>query len=516
MNGKIAMNVKNQMSLFDIGTDISSPADKAEFDKIEAAALANRAQTLATISTIASIVAQSATPPFSLIDPYSAGLMAIGHVIDSLKLLDIEESNITVHGLVEKVATDLERQFHALKAESSITDFPWRSDIETWARGIVEKLLCKKGMGKATDRLFSTESDCYYDFQHSLLEEKEDNGGKGRIYVKPTTACLTLYLGTLTQSIGDAQAAFAAVIQRQIKRGEYQAALQSALEHQRVTKQYCIEIRKFKRKILSDAEHQGWSADVLPLIRKTQDEVEDAMQSVTELDLHLDESFDMLPRDKQAMAEKVQNVIRQSRTAYRELQATMIELPLLYHRCIESQGFASRQIPLPSMRDDVFKPFFFEITNKEAFAAACDALIFGCLAPAPVMLNDSIAATEVLLRPASADEIRDESEGLECVDEESASFLIFDEETRQRAREILLKAAQAPTEPPVTLSAIASGLCDEGFFEEAACVALMVTNAWTHRKPVGGALAPTRTYDKFTCAACTGDDYQLSLIEASP
>lgn len=508
---------KDQMSLFDAGSDISSPpSDKAEFEKMEAAALANRAQTIATISTVSSLVAHSSTPPFSLIDPYSAGLMAIGHVIDSLKLLDIEDSNLTVQGLVERVAADLERQFQALKNEKSIEELPWRSEVEGWARGIVDKLLCKKGMGKATDRLFSTENDSYYDFHHSLLEEKEDIGGKGRIYVKPTTACLTLYLGTLTQSIGDAQAAFAAVIQRQIRRGEYQAALQSALEHQRVTKQYCIEIQKFKRKILSDAEHQGWSADVLPLIKKTQDDVEDAMRGVTELDLHLDESFEMLPRDKQAMAEKVQNVIRQSRTAYRELEATLIELPLLYHRCIESQGFASRHIPLPSMRDDVFKPFFFEITDRDAFSAACDALIWGCLAPAPVALLDPVAATEVLLRPTASEEVRDESEGLECVDEEEAPFLIFDEETRRKARETLVEAERAAADSPVRLSTLVTDLCREGFHEEAACVALMVTSAWTHRKPVAGSLTPARNYQSFACAACRGDDYLLSNIEAAP
>lgn len=511
-----SMKQKDQMSLFDSGIDTSSViADKEEFEKIEAAALANRAQTVATVSTIASIVAHSSTPPFSLIDPYSTGLMAIGHVIDSLKLLDIEESNITVHGLMERVAVDLERQFQALKKEGSISALPWRSEIEIWSRGVVDKLLCKKGMGKTTDRLFSTETGSFYDFHHSLLEEKEDISGKGKIYVKPTTACLTLYLGTLTQSIGDAQAAFAAVIQRQIRRGEYLAALQSALEHQRVTKQYCIEIQKFKRKILSDAEHQGWSANILPLIQKTQDEVEDAMRSVTELDLHLDDSFELLPRDKQSMAEKVQNVIRQSRTAYRELQATMIELPLLYHRCIESQGFASRHIPLPSMRDDVFKPFFFQITDGEAFSTSCDALVYGCLVPAPVALLDPLAVTEVLLRPTSAEEVRDESEALECVDEEAAEFLVFDEETRQRAKDILVQAAKTALDSPVTLSGIATELCEEGFYEEAACVALMVTNAWTHRKPVAATLTPVRTYRKFICAACVGDDYQLSTIEAT-
>jgi hypothetical protein len=206
------MPYQNQMSLFGPRPDEYSQAvDRAEFEKVEAAALNTRAQTIATLSTIATIIAQSSSPPFSLIDPYTTGLMTIGHVIDSLKLLDIEDSNLTVHDLVEKVTTDLENQFEALRAEKAIDSMPWRAEIEAWSRGIVDKLLCKKGMGKKVDRLFNTETALFYDFQHSLLEEREKSTGKGGIHVKPTTACLTLYVGTLTQSIGDAQAAFAAV-----------------------------------------------------------------------------------------------------------------------------------------------------------------------------------------------------------------------------------------------------------------------------------------------------------------
>ena len=504
---------KFQMSLFGPGPDAAAQElDRDEFDKIEAAALATRAQTIATLSTIATIIAHSSSPPFSLIDPYTAGLKAIGHVIDSLKLLDIEDSNLTVHDLVDRVSADLERQFEALRAEQAIDQMPWRSEIETWSRGIVDKLLCKKGMGKKIDRLFDTESALFYDFQHSLLEEREKSTGKGGIHVKPTTACLTLYLGTLTHSIGDAQAAFAAVIQRQIRRGEYHAALQSALEHQRVTKQYCVEIRQFRRKILSDAGRQGWSADVMPLIEKTQNEVDDAMTSVTELEGHLDDNFESLPRDKQSLAEKVLMVIRQSRTAYRELQAIMIELPRLYHKCIESQGFASRHIPLPSMRDDVFLPLFYQVTDKVQFGKACDAINFGCASPIPPVLFDPIAGTENLLKPTTQEEIRDDSAGLECMDEESAALTIFDAETIRKARETLLESCASA---PVTLSQITGALCKEAYYEEAICVALMTTNAWVHRKLIEGVLKPTRTYQTYACASCSGDDYLIAREESS-
>ncbi len=508
------MKNNNQMSLFGPAPDTSSlEVNKADFDKVEAVALTTRSQTIATLSTIAAIIANSSSPPFSLIDPFTVGLKAIGHVIDSLKLLDIEDSNLTVHDLVELVTADLEKQFEALCTDKSIPMMPWRSEIDAWSRGIVDKLLCKKGMGKKIDRLFNTESGHFYDFQHSLLEEREKITGKGGIHVKPTTACLTLYLGTLTQSIGDAQAAFAAVIQRQIRRGEYHAALQSALEHQRVTKQYCVEIQQFRRKILSDAGRQGWSADVMPLIEKTQNEVDDAMSSVTELESHLDDNFESLPRDKQSLAEKVLMVIRQSRTAYRELQAIMIELPRLYHKCIESQGFASRHIPLPSLRDDLFLPLFYQVTDKEQFKKVCDAINFGCVSPTPHLLFDPIAATEVLLKPTTQEEIRDDSVGLECMDEESVTLSIFDEETIRKAKRTLLETVTAS---PATLSHITGELCHEEFYEEAICVALMVSNAWVHRKLIEGALKPTRTYETYACASCSGDDYLITREEIGP
>ncbi|MSN24920.1 MAG: hypothetical protein GJV46_03530 [Geobacter sp.] len=59
-----------------------------EFERMESAALRNRSQTVATLSTIASIVAQSATPPFLHIDPHTTGLLAIGHPRETI-LLDL-------------------------------------------------------------------------------------------------------------------------------------------------------------------------------------------------------------------------------------------------------------------------------------------------------------------------------------------------------------------------------------------------------------------------------------------
>ena len=54
---------QSQMPLFGSGPDASTQeVDRAEFDKIEAAALTTRAQTIATLSTIATIVAQSSSP----------------------------------------------------------------------------------------------------------------------------------------------------------------------------------------------------------------------------------------------------------------------------------------------------------------------------------------------------------------------------------------------------------------------------------------------------------------------
>jgi hypothetical protein len=235
-------------------TDLLSGSDAAiardEFERIESAALRNRSQTIATLSTITSIVAQTSTPPFSHIDPHTTGLMAIGHAIDSLRLLDIETSDLTVRALEAHVASDLKRQFAALATDGIIGEVPNTEDIEAWGKGVVDKLLCRKEHGSQTEMMFDTESGKFYEFQHALLEEFARGGA---IYVRPTAACLTLYLGTLTQGIGDVQTALAAVIQRQIARGEYHAALQTAHEHQRITRQHGEKIRTLRRRILSNA-----------------------------------------------------------------------------------------------------------------------------------------------------------------------------------------------------------------------------------------------------------------------
>jgi hypothetical protein len=48
-----------------------------EFERMEAATLRNRPQTVATLATIATLVVHTSTPPFSHIDPYTTGLLAI-------------------------------------------------------------------------------------------------------------------------------------------------------------------------------------------------------------------------------------------------------------------------------------------------------------------------------------------------------------------------------------------------------------------------------------------------------
>lgn len=505
------MSDQDQMSLmFATDDDSSVPlVNNDEFEKFEAAALTTRAQNIATLSTIATIVAQSTTAPFSLIDPYTAGLMAIGHAIDSLRLLDIDESDLTVQGLESKVADDLTMQFEALQRSKQIETMPSRADIESWGKGIVNKLLCKKGVGKAVDTLFSTASGSFFDFQHSLLEEyqKNDTGG---IYVRPTHACLTLYLGTLTQSVGDTQVAFAAVIQRQISRGEYHAALQSALEHRRVTKQHCEVIRTLRRRVLSNAGRYGWDAAILPEIKAAENDVNDAMSSVTELELHLENGLDTLPRDKQSLAEKVLNVIRQSRIAYRELQAITMELPKLYSECIASQGFASRHIPLPSMYTDVFSPFFNEITNKAALLTACDVINSCFILATPPKLYDALAATELLLKPMTQEEIRDDSTKIEFIDEEELSRAIFDTEVISKAIGTIREMASMT---PMKLSDIITFLCKEDFFEESICVALIVSGAWTHNRLIDNAYSAERTYEKFECSVCGGDDFIIQRQE---
>lgn len=107
---------------------------RAEFERMEAVALKNRAQTITTLSTLTSIVAQTATPPFSFIDPHTTGLLALGYAIDSLRLLDIETSDLTVKDLEARIESDLRLQFTALAAEGVIPEIPETKDIEVWAR----------------------------------------------------------------------------------------------------------------------------------------------------------------------------------------------------------------------------------------------------------------------------------------------------------------------------------------------------------------------------------------------
>ena len=506
--------MQNKQTFFNFD-DVSDPSSqdateeevanaRDEFDRLEAAALRNRSQTVATLSTIASIVAQTATPPFSHIDPHTTGLRAIGHAIDSLRLLDIETSDMTVRDLEACVALDLKRQFAALTADRTITGLPETEDIEAWGKGVVDKLLCRKEHGSQTEMMFDTESGKFYEFQHALLEEYARGGA---IYVRPTAACLTLYLGTLTQGIGDIQTALAAVIQRQIARGEYHAALQTAHEHQRITRQHGEKIRTLKRRILSNAGRYSWNSTVLPEIQVAQRDVEDAISADTTLEELLDASMDNLPKERRPLAQRVLQVIKSCRNAYRELQTLAMELPRLYSSCIASQGFTSTHIPLPSMLHDVFTPLFSEVTESKALLAACDVANAIFALPRPPVLHDIVAETELLLKPGLSAETRDMSpDGDELLDEEDLALSIFDEVTITKAKNTISLMANAG---PTQLSDIMKTLEPEDFTEECVAAAIMISAAWAHNRNHDGMYAVSRTYGHFSCKACTGDDYLI-------
>lgn len=473
-----------------------------EFKRLETVALRNRSQTVATLSTISSIVAQTSTPPFSCIDPHTIGLMAIGHAIDSLRLLDIETSDMTVRALEAHVANDLGRQFVSLAEGGMITEVPDARDIELWGKSVVDKLLCRKGHGSQTEKMFDTETGRFYEFQHALLEEYARDGA---IYVRPTAACLTLYLGTLTQGVGDIQAALAAVIQRQIARGEYHAALQTAHEHQRITRQHGERIRILKRKILSNAGRYNWSEAVLPDILDAQRDVADAINADTKLEELLDVSMENLPRDRKPLAQRVLFVIKSCRNAYRELQTIAMELPRLYSSCIASQGFSSSTIALPSMHTDVFVPLFSDIHDQDALISVCDVVNVSLFLPKPPLLHDIVAVTELLLKPVPSAEARDlYPDGDEIVDEEDYALAIFDDETIRRAKHAISSMADVG---PTRLSDIIGSLEPEAFTEECAAAAIMVTGAWAHGRKHAGVYRVTRTHELFSCMVCAGDDY---------
>jgi len=488
------------------GPEDDGALDRAEFERMDAIALKNRAQTITTLSTLTSIVAQQASPPFSFIDPHTTGLLALGYAIDSLRLLDIETSDLTVKELEARVAEDLLLQFTALVDENTIPEVPETKDIEIWAKGVVDKLLCKKEHGSSTERMFDTDSKQFYEFQHSLLEEYARGNA---IFVRPTATCLTLYLGTLTQGIGDIQTALTAVIQRQIQRGDYHAAFQSALEHQRITKQHGEKIRAIKRKLQSNAGKYSWNDIILPDILTAQEDAKDAVRSDTLLEELLEERIDELPLAKRPLAQKVLLVIRSCRDAYRELQTLAMGLPRFYSACILNQGPAI-STNLPSMMNDIFTPMFYDIPDPDNLLAVCDVIDSVFTLPAPPVLHDIVAEIELLLKPVTAIEARDLSEEDEYMDEEDTALVIFDQKTIDRARNKIADMANAG---PTRLSEVTSVFNPEGFTEECIVASILISSAWAKNSNFADKYRVTRLPDYFSCDACAGDDYMIDLAE---
>jgi hypothetical protein len=235
--------------------------------------------------------------------------------------------------------------------------------------------------------------------------------------------------------------------------------------------------------------------------------VEDAIAADTTLEELLDASMDKLPKEKRPLAQRVLLVIKSCRNAYRELQTLAMELPRLYSSCVANQGFASSHIPLPSMLTDVFAPLFSEVSDLEALLAACNVINAQFALPCPPKLHDIIAETELLLKPALLTDARDMSpDGDELLDEEDRALSIFDEKTIVKARDTISEMADAG---PTQLSDIMKTLEPEDFTEECIAAAIMVSAAWAHGRTLEGKYAVSRTYGRFACQGCAGDDYLI-------
>ena len=184
-----------------------------------------------------------------------------------------------------------------------------------------------------------------------------------------------------------------------------------------------------------------------------------------------------------------------------------MELPRLYSSCIASQGFTSRHLALPSMLNDVFTPLFSEATDLTALLTACDVVNATFALPRPTILHDVIAITELLLKPVAAVEARDLSpDSDELLDEVDFALSIFDEMTIARARNTISSMTDAK---PTQLSDIMQTLEPEDFIEECVAAAIMITAAWAHNRRHDGIYAVSRTYGRFSCQACAGDDYLI-------
>lgn len=500
---------KLQLSLYYNDGAVSEEEEAIISSKLNELSL--RAEFLAIAAPLVKIIPQNETGFAAELDPYALAMSFIKHVIDSLKLMDISESSLTVRQLEALVASDIFSQYEALYRQYpgiSNGEQPSREDANKVASEVVDRLLARRTNGKFTVRIFNSSENAFREFEFQLFEQYYNY--EGDLLVRPTTECANLYLNAMDQKLGDKQAALTTLIDRQIERGDYESALKSAYQHRNVTLQHQSSILSLERQIERNSRGVSWLNEIEPEIDLITKEVPEFNKQDEKIFFSLQANLETLAGQKRYLAHQVLEIIRECTGIYRRLAHRVMGLPERYRNARIQHGIFSVVTPLPNIETTLLAPIMKEYTSEmltdilpHIMAAFCSVKIPNC--------HDVKYMTEKLTAPK-----REVTEVFDAAALPEMDELIIEEirNISAEGRHFAMSALERTGGWEINLSQVIVGVeedCDMKDVSEA--LLLFAVHAW--KENGYGGLAATRTNTLFKSRHVAGDDFMIQYSSAS-
>jgi len=465
--------------------------------------LVDRARALAVVGPLVKLLASNLSGPVGLLDTYTLAMGAIGHIIDGLRLMNLTESSLTAPALCSQIAVDIGKQFTALVEKGKLDRLPPSDEVKEIAELIVDQLLARRYRGTFTEDLFVPGAG-FERFEFQLVEQYDNP--EGELLIRPTAACTNLYLNALGQPLSDMQVALAAIIDRQISRGDFAMAEKTAMQHRHLTHQHLLEVRMLNRRIESNVRQISWAEQLRPELERFADEIPPLIKNDEQLHDTLAGNIDALTGPKGLLAKRVLVIIRECRDTYRQIWVIAGDLRRSFSNAMVRHGLFTRQSTLPSLEDAVLRPALM-LPDLVALDLAEQGLIAAMCGVRQPVVEDLRFVLERLLMPRQeANEVLDETllpPNLVAFDAQVNS--LFSRDVLTSAWEMISNLPQAG----VLLSElIAQAEGGPAPVDASHLLGLFVVRAWADRSD--DTFVATKTGNRFICRHASGDDFRLT------
>jgi len=213
----------------------------------------------------------------------------------------------------------------------------------------------------------------WHEFEYSLLEERQVEGGEERV-LRASKEAINLYTSMLGLDLEDATVADAAVLSYQAERGRLDDAIQTAHRAQIRAKAYAEHIRIRLEVARRDVEQAAWTSQVLPVIEEALDHIGKRIDRERELRSGLELRREQAKSDDFSKLSRLLNEIEKSERTNLDLHRLLLTANQVFREEHARQRLRRPlATSLPHLEMDVFVPLL--TFSSDHVCSQVDALV---------------------------------------------------------------------------------------------------------------------------------------------